>query len=157
MNILLSNEITKVSIPVTDVEAQVKPYIKEMAELCRVPRNGRVGLAIAHCQVDADNPRTFYTFANGDTVVNPIISLVKVKTLTWHGEGCLSFPNRGMIMVPRFRIIKASYILVNNNGVKVISNKTIQGIAAYVMQHETDHFNLKYVYDTTELYNEECQ
>lgn len=146
MKILQHNEITKVSQLVTDIESQVKPFIKEMAETCRTPRNGRIGVAIAHCQVEKDNPLTFYVFANGDTIVNPEIISVKEKTWTMHTEGCLSFHNSPDVSVPRYRIIKAKYTLVNNAGIRVVE-KNISDMTAYVMQHEMDHFKLIYIYD----------
>jgi peptide deformylase len=150
MKILQHNEISKRSEPVTDIEKQVKPFIEEMARLCRTPINGRHGIAIAHCQVEKDNPLRFYVFANGDCVVNPLIISVNEKTWMMHPEGCLSFKNRPMIAVPRYRIIKARYTLVNNNGVHVV-NKKLHDMTAFVMQHETDHFDLKYIYDEDKI------
>lgn len=146
MKILLHNQITKKSQSVTDIETQVKPYIQQMAELCRVSRNGRKGVALAHCQFEKDNPLTFYVFANGDTVVNPVILSVKEKTLMWHSEGCLSFPNEPEVEIQRYRIIKARYTLVTNQGIREVE-KNLSDMTAYVMQHEMDHFNLKYIYD----------
>lgn len=146
MNILLSNKLTKKSQPVTDIETQVKPYIQEMAELCRKEINGMKGEAIAHCQVEADNPLTFYVRANGDTIVNPVIISVKEKTAMWHTEGCLSFPHLARIPVKRYRIIKAKYTLITPNGVQECE-KNITDMYAYIMQHEMDHFNLKSIYD----------
>jgi peptide deformylase len=149
--ILTHKQITKKSEPVTDIENQVIPYIQQMAELCRTEKNGRKGIALAHCQFDKDNPLTFYVFANGDTVVNPEILSVKEKTLMWHSEGCLSFPHEQEVEVQRYRIIKARYTLVTNvcknfQGVRVVEKK-LQDMTAYIMQHEMDHFNLKYIYD----------
>lgn len=146
MNILQHNEITQKSIPVTDIKKQVLPLIEKMAISCRIPRGNKIGIAIAHCQVEKTDPLTFYVFANGDTVVNPQIISVKEKTLMWHKEGCLSFINHNDIKVKRYRIIKAKYILIQNGKIFNIE-KNISDMNAYVMQHETDHFNLKYIYD----------
>lgn len=144
--ILQFNEITKISQRVSDLEKQVLPFIYDMAELCKKPIDGKKGVAIAHCQFDKDNPLTFYVYANGDCVVNPVILSVKEKTKTFHSEGCLSFNHYDEIKVERYRIIKASYVLLQNMKLTYVK-KNISELAAYVMQHEIDHFNLKTIYD----------
>lgn len=146
MKILQHNEITKKSIPVTDIEKQVKLFIKDMAEVCKRRIDNRTGAAIAHCQVEKDNPLTFYVMANGDAIVNPEIISVNEKTLIWHSEGCLSFSRSPNVKVKRYRIIKAKYTLLQSD--KIIEvEKNITDMFAFIMQHEIDHFNLKYIYD----------
>jgi len=146
MKILQHNEIIKKSIPVTNFGSQVLPYIKEMAELCRQKHGNRIGVAIAHCQVEKENPLTFYVLANGDAIINPVILSVKEKTLMFHSEGCLSFMNKPEIKVPRYRMIKVVYELFSGEKYQVV-RKNISDMQAYIMQHEIDHFELKYIYD----------
>jgi peptide deformylase len=144
-SVLLEKEIKQKSAPVTDIENQVEPVRKIMAELCRQKRGNKIGVALAHCQFSSIDPLTFYVLANGEAIVNPRIILVKEKSLMWHKEGCLSFPNKSDIEVLRYRMIKAEYTLVNDLGTRQMT-KTLSDMSAFVMQHEIDHFNLKYIY-----------
>jgi peptide deformylase len=146
MRILQHTEIINQSKQVTDMGTQAFPYIKEMAKLCN-KKIGRYkgGMAVAHCQVEKDNPYTFFVMANGNGIINPIITDYKESGIIYHLEGCLSYKNTDEIKVKRYKRIKVDYTLVTKEGIFEIS-KWITDIYCYIMQHEIDHFNLKYIY-----------
>jgi peptide deformylase len=146
--ILMHNEIKKVSRPVENFETDVLPYIDIMAQMCRRKVGNKTGLAIAHCQIEfgQDDPLTFYVLANGDAIINPKIIKVSEKSLVLSREGCLSFPDKKDVLVKRYSRIKASYGIYTN-GKLLYKSKWLEDRAAFVMQHEIDHFNLKYIYD----------
>jgi peptide deformylase len=145
MFVLQKNEITRRSVSVIDIEKQVKPFIKEMMSLCN-KQIGRYkgGFAIAHCQVEKENPLTFYVMKSGDAIINPKIISVSDKTLMLHLEGCMSLKIAPEYKVKRYRKIKVEYTLLDGAGVHPV-NKNISDMYAFIMQHEIDHFNLKYI------------
>lgn len=147
MIVLQHNQITKKSIPVAFIQ-QIQDTIPAMADLCRqkIGHYNR-GLAIAHCQFDAINPMTFFVMADGSAVVNPKIITVSEKSLIDHMEGCMSFKDRKPICVKRYRRIKVNYIFVSNDGHYKTVEKWVNDQFAFIMQHEIDHFNLKYIYE----------
>ena len=149
MKILLHNEIRRMSVPVTDIDNEVRPVVKIMTEICNRKLNGRIGLALAHCQIEIskDRPLTFYVLMNGDTIINPTIISVAEKSLTTSEEGCLSFPDRPYVKIERYSRIRANYLILTAKGRLYLKDKTVSGKSAFIMQHEIGHFNLKYIYD----------
>jgi peptide deformylase len=149
IKVLGKKDIKKKSSPVTDIETQVIPHIDDMAELCRrKTADNRRGLAIAHCQMEKENPLTFFVMACGDAIINPKIISVVEKTEFLHSECCMSFPNREPVKVKRYNRIKVEYTLYTGNRDKSqYVEKTVSGIFALILQHEIDHFDLKYIYD----------
>jgi len=140
--ILQKNEIINRSKPVTDIKKEVTPFIKNIVDLC----NKKIGefngaLALAHCQVEKDNPLTFFVFNTGETIINPeILELIGEKTTSM--EGCLSLALRPEKKVKRYEKIKVKYL--DTNGKERVTYE--YGKRAYVFQHETDHFKNKYIY-----------
>lgn len=124
----------------------VAKHAKDMHKLCN-QKHGRYpgGLAVAHCQIEKDDPLRFFVTMAGGIVVNPVI-LARQKYPTMSKEGCLSYPDEPEVHVPRAKQITIEfYNLVNGELVK--RKDTINGINAYVFQHEIDHFDGKYVFD----------
>ena len=148
MKVLQKKEIKKKSTPVTDIDIQVTPFlVYKMAGLCK-KQIGRYagGLAIAHCQVEKNNPLTFFVLACGDAIVNP--EIIKGTAATMSLEGCMSLSDKPEYRVRRFNRIKVKYTLLskNKNTIEIkIVEKWIKDKTAYIFQHEIDHFNLKYV------------
>lgn len=113
---------------------------KEMWRLCH-EEAGKYGsaLAIAHPQVDHENPLRFFVTAGGEVIANPII-LEKSEPFT-HTEGCMSFPFRGKKKVKRYKRIKVEYM---QNG--QLKTEEITDLKACIFQHEIDHMNGKSIY-----------
>ena len=145
MLVVPHEEITKKSKPVVDMIIQVEPLMKMMACLCnQKDTDGRTAYALAHCQVDRENPLTFFVMNNGDAIVNP--KIIEGKGMVWSEEGCMSFLHKPSVKVQRFKRIKVEYWLINNKETRFV-HKTIEGRFAMIIQHEIDHFNLKTIYD----------
>ncbi len=137
---ILPNQCKKHSQPITNIK-QVKPLIDDMVELCQQPIGKYPsGMALAHCQVDHDNPLRFFVFKSGEVIINPKILdedwLVKSK------EGCLSYPFRDEKIVKRYNHICVKYL--NSKGIEIVTNEN--GKRAFIFQHEIDHFNGKAIY-----------
>jgi len=138
---ILPSQTKKISqeVDVSDKE-QLKEVLDlsiEMTELCKKPlgekKNG--ALALAHCQVDHDNPKRFFVALNGEVFINPKI-LSKQDSFT-HIEGCMSYPFRGQKKVKRWNKVQVEYI--NSEGETVIDD--VEGINACIFQHEIAHMN----------------
>jgi len=93
--ILQKNEITKISQPVTDIKNQVIPIIEKMQKLCFVKIGRYPGaLALAHCQIEKENPLTFFVLKTGEAIINPFINEYEDESKITSLEGCLSLAFR---------------------------------------------------------------
>lgn len=127
-------------MPVKDIK-EIKEIAEEIESLCHQPLGKHPSaLAIAHCQVDHDNPLRFFVFANGDVVINP--KILKRSGKFTHKEGCMSYPFRGTTKVERYNEIEVEYTTLDGKKVKEYR----EGLNACVFQHEIDHFNGKSIY-----------
>ena len=105
------------------------------------------GKAMAHVQIEGEDPLRFFVKKNGDIVINP--KIISKSDKYKHVEGCMSFPFRKSKKVARFKIIEVEYIL-SKVGEKININNIIKekvaGIDAAIFQHEIGHFNLDLIY-----------
>ena len=128
------------------------PQIKEMAgefiDLCREPL-GKYPFAhaLAHCQIDHNDPLRFFVTHDGRVIINP-------KMVGWNAqeaeelEACYSFPHRPSKKVKRFLKVYIDYQYMDPEGkVFLEKNKAFEGIMARVFQHEFNHFNSISIYD----------
>lgn len=109
----------------------------QMAMLCKAPLGNyeKGAVALAHCQVDHDNPKRFFVTTDGRVFINPKI-LSKQDSFT-HIEGCMSYPFRGAKGVKRYQTIQVEY--TNEKQEKIIREVTDK--MACVFQHEIAHMN----------------
>ena len=145
--ILQKAEIEKLSQPVENVKEQVFPYIDQMVGLCSRKIGVHVdgAIALAHCQIEKENPLTFFVFETGEVIVNPVILDFDVESKFTHMEGCLSLAFRRGRKVPRFNRIKVAFIRIFDRKVVKEKGEWVEGIRACVFQHEMDHFENKYI------------
>lgn len=137
---VLPNQCKKHSQPVEDIKWALH-LAKKMQKLCNEPLGKYPSaLALAHCQVDHDNPLRFFVLADGQVIINPkiLIGTRPIKRV----EGCYSFPYRDVKKTSRFDSIGVEY--TNEKGKRV--EKSIEGELAHIFQHEIDHFNGKSIY-----------
>lgn len=121
---------------------RVKKEGKLIALLCRKPLGRyRCALALAHCQVDHDDPLRFFVFNNGRIVVNPHIEEIFDGDFIRDTEGCLSYPFRPEVSVKRCAKIRVTYTEINLKGKKEEKNEVLEGMIARIFQHEIDHMN----------------
>ncbi len=119
---------------------KVQKLALEMVEFCI---NGvgihERGYAIAHMQVEDNDPMRFFVTLSGEIVINPIITR-HTKTPTMKREGCLSYPEDRPVFVERFTKCDVEYISIYDG---VVEKKTdsVRGLEAQIFQHEIDHMD----------------
>lgn len=126
--------------------------------LCSIPRGiyGNIS-AIAHPQIDDQDPLRFFALPNGMLVINPVL-INHTKVPVFKEEGCASFPEEPIkTMLPRYHKVEVIYQTLvqkkNANGGEhlVLSDPQrvdLSGPTAQVFQHECQHLNGGYIYDT---------
>lgn len=122
------------SIVMKEIDDQVIPFIYPMKEIMR--RLGGVGLAAPQVGI---NLRFFLMVDEGNKVhiaINPVIHQ-KFGLRRMGPEGCLSFPGRGDVDVPRWERILLEWR--RTDGQKRV--QWFKGRDARIIQHETDHLN----------------
>lgn len=136
-------------VPEDRIKELVCPLIEEMVELCTQPVGKfPAAHAIAHCQVEEDNPLRFFVCIEGFAVVNPRI--IEKSEPFMHTEGCYSFPYRDPKKVRRFNRVKVEYIEVKKGKMFGWSIKKrvreFTDLQACIYQHEIGHFNCHTIY-----------
>lgn len=111
-------------------------------------------LAIHHSQFSSD-PYNFFVVNselfgfdadNVVVIVNPKI-IEKSDVKIQHEEGCMSFPFRNSIRVPRYKTITVEFQEPDATGENLISKKeVITGKMACVFQHEIEHARGTHIY-----------
>jgi len=107
--------------------------------------------ALAHPQVNRDNPRSFFVlnpenkevsrvWSGSYIVINPVFK--PQGTLKKKREGCLTFPRAPM--APTMRYEKGTLFWKTPDNADQIT--FVSGRLAQVVQHEIDHLNGKYIY-----------
>lgn len=147
---ILQNIGPKKSRPVTpaDITTTVLPLLKPMVGLCMLPLGRHVdgALAIAHCQLDQEDPLRFFVHVDGYAVLNPII-LARAGDPIRHQEGCMSFADRGTCGAVRHKNIAARFTILRADGSQEEHQETwLNGILAMIFQHEIDHMDGKHIF-----------
>lgn len=145
----------KPSAPVENY-AEIKKEAEELVKLTNSDSftgKWREALALAHCQVSED-PKAFFAIRRNlkdlfesEIIVNAkILSKDEDSRVTFPAEACMSFPFRDAKKTIRYREIEVEYEIPvfgffgPRNGLKKI-RKTVNGLVAFIFQHETDHFH----------------
>lgn len=145
---VISREVFEEDLMTINKEAEVMYKLL----FCRYGKN-RGAHAIAHSQIEDKKPLRFFV-TQVAIIINPkILRHTKVPAL--RREGCMTFPDREHIFVPRFVKMEVEFqtIEVGKNGSISLSPKverTVKGVDAEVFQHEIDHMDGKYIYDIEE-------
>lgn len=138
-------------------EEDIDRVMKEgevMLILCNIPRGmyGNIS-AIAHPQIDDNDPLRFFILSSGMIIINPVI-INHTKTPVFKREGCCSFPEEPMNeSVLRYHKIQVSHQTLikdaTDGKIKLSKPKVVDlsGNVAQVFLHETDHLNAIYIYD----------
>jgi peptide deformylase len=137
----ISKEVT-----ISDI-SKVMLVANDMLDFCRNPKeNFKRILAIAHCQIELENPLRFFVTETGEIIINPKI-IRHTNTTVDSQEGCLSFPGEPSITVQRWNRCEVGYQIIENNKFLYVA-EGINGQRSKMFQHEIDHFNGKYIYET---------
>jgi peptide deformylase len=137
-------------------QADVARVVKEGQELLMLCRVGRPpyksGFAVAHSQIEENEPLRFFVMANGLIVCNAlIINHTKIPVLK--KEGCLSVVDKPeRTMVPRFNKIVAKYQPLVSGGGELpvlgpVVTENMSSLPAECFCHELDHMNGHTIYD----------
>lgn len=154
-------------------EKDIPRLIKEahiMYNLCFVPRGKYLSaFAIAHPQITEKKPLHFFVTANQKIIINPIIKrhtggtcicqnalfCAHTKQFSYGNEGCMSFPDRLLIKVPRWNKCEIEFNTLDKNGTlskRMIKN--LSGKEARIWQHDIQHLCSinQYIYDKEVIY-----
>ena len=115
--------------------SRIKELAEEMTELCASPLGKyQFAYALAHCQVDHDDPMRFFVDTIGGIYINPKIIGYSLSE-TQQVEGCYSFPNRDDKKVMRRDVVFVSYTFIDNDGNEAyVSCQRCEGKQAQIFQ-----------------------
>lgn len=128
---------------------------KVMLDLMHLPRGKySTGVAaLAHSQIEDQDPLRFFVLPNGMVVINPVVTSHS-KAPVYKTEGCMSYPDEEMkTMVPRFNIIEVGFQLLEKQDeseepkLSKMVDERLNGHASHIFQHEISHVNGHNVYD----------
>ena len=153
MNIVEPHNIVSRPVESKDLNRVVKDAL-EMIKLCYEPNPGfSTAYAIAHCQVEAKDPLRFFVVIpelyEPMIIINPEITQHTKVTIDSE-EGCVSYPERGKVIVQRHNKVEVQYLSVERDGdlLTTAENRSdsLGGRIARVFAHEIDHMNSVYIY-----------
>jgi len=139
-----SRKCTEADLP------NIRALALEIKDLCGKPLLKCKGgaLAIAHCQVDQNDPMRFFVMQDGSVVINPSIREYRGKPIR-NNEGCMSFADCPVqIGVMRHKKIVVNCITLASPDAEEEERVGLEvtGTMAYVFQHEVDHMNGKHIF-----------
>ena len=143
-----SRLVTEADIPKVLEEAKV------MLKLCHIPR-GYAGsaAAIAHTQIESDDPMRFFILQDGFLIVNPEI-IKHTRHPVEKEEGCMSYPEELKKRVPRYNkvVVKFQAIIRGEFDKEKLylsdfREDNLDGHIANIFQHECSHLNGSNIYD----------
>lgn len=127
---------------------------KDLVAMCNIPRGKYSGIAaLAHSQIDDQDPLRFFVLPNGMVIINPVITS-HTKAHVFKEEGCMSYPeNEIKKSVARFNKITVTYQTLGrkdeNSEPELTKPATedLTGGNSHVFQHECGHLNGCNIYD----------
>lgn len=142
------------------------PRVFEESEKIYKLLNTKIGMykrfyAIAHPQVEAEDPLRFFVLNNKTdefkrwpeiVIINPVV-LRHTNMATDSEEGCASLSTMPVIAVQRWTKCEVEFTPLqfdkeNNPIMGKRKTMNLSGKAAKVFQHEQDHLDAKYIYKT---------
>lgn len=104
-------------------------------------------VALAHCQVESKDPLRFFVTKNREIVINPIITRHSGYTVD-SVEGCMTYPDNAPITKQRWRKVEVEYQTIQDGKLTAVESSEYKGLQAAIFQHEINHFDAIYCYDT---------
>lgn len=142
-----SSKVNSMAEIMEDVNAMSRLLNKEL------PQNNQ-GYALHHSQVVKENPKNFFVihrhmrpmFQGYSMIAN--VRLIDRSDPRAFKERCLSYPFRKEKNTKRYyRIVITCEVEHDLGGILRTTELELQGIAAYIVQHEIDHGKGKFIYD----------
>lgn len=123
-----------------------------MRAICTVPHGiYREGFAVAHSQVEENDPLRFFVLKDGTVIINPVITRHS-SSFYVKKEGCLSFPKNILTTTSRwYKCEVAFYTYTVDKTLSERHTRSVKGLEAQIWQHEIDHMNGIYIYDPTTI------
>jgi len=148
----------KISRDVTDADIErVKEYAEVMRAMCHRKYGVNPGaFAIAHPQVDDQDPLRFFVTHENLIVCNPKI-IRKTQVPVKRTEGCMTFPFSRPVDVMRSHKCEVEFQVLEDGKLGEVQRQNLSGRDAQVFQHETEHLDGKYVYEDKELWEKTCE
>lgn len=111
------------------------------------------GFAVAHPQIEDKDPLQLFVTQDKRIIINP--KIIKHTNHTVDSlEGCLSYPDKEMIIVQRWNKCEIEYYTVERDGEKLIKKtENLSGKESKVFQHECQHLGIS-PYDKLYIYDE---
>lgn len=139
------------------VKAEDLPRVIEdakiMHEMCMVGRGEyNTAYALAHSQIDDQDPLRFFVSIKGEVYINPFI-VSSNHVMKQIQEGCMTYPDEPMRTVTRFEKVTVKYRTIAHKvnpatgetlGEPYLTNEItsdFDGMMAQIMQHECQHLN----------------
>lgn len=144
----------KISRDVTEKDiSKITEGTKVLYELCFVPIGYYKGAyAMHHSQIDDKDPMNFFVTHERKIIINPKITRHSNYTVD-SKEACRTFSDQPQVIVPRWQKIEVEYVTVmidpeDKEKFKLsgVIKESLSGFEAFVMQHEFDHGQAKYIY-----------
>ena len=138
----LSRTVTSEDIPRVVKEAMI------LGELCHTA-NGIYGgaNAVAHPQIDDQDPLRFFVSSSGEIIINPVI-IRHTKVPVDSVEACTSFPTKEPKTVQRFHKIGVRFKqLTLEKELSPLREEDFSGPEAKAMQHEIEHCQGHCIFD----------
>lgn len=141
----VARDIVEADLPRVAEEAHV------LFNLC-FTKNGNFNgaYAVAHPQIDDQDPLRFFVTREMKIIINPVI-VRHTQALVSYREGCTSFPNNPPVITQRWNKCEMDFytLIDDNKGGLSLSEKmhaVLDGHDAKVMQHENDHLDGKNIH-----------
>lgn len=150
-----SEIIKEKSEDLKEIDKRVSLHILEMKNLLTANKfaNGRIGYAIAHCQVVEHTPLRFFVMQNNiaDNYELPSV-IYNARIIDKNDpyevlELCLSFPYGERAKITRYRKIQVEYQIEENGKLSKPIKKWFGDFIAQLFQHEIQHFEGDTIYN----------
>lgn len=106
-------------------------------------------VALAHPQIESVDPLRFFVTQNGEIIINPIITRHSGYTVD-SVEGCMTYPDNAPITKQRWRRVEVEYQTIIAGELSEVLENDFKGLQAAIFQHEIDHLDATYCYDTND-------
>lgn len=107
---------------------------------------GGICVALAHSQIENNDPLRFFVTKNSEIIINPTITRHSGYTVDSE-EGCMTYPERGGLIKQRWRRIEVEYQTIKDGKLTEVESNDLKALPAFIFQHEIDHFDAIYCYD----------
>lgn len=130
----------KKSREVTDTD--IDRVIEDAQKMFKLCVNGCI--ALAHSQIEDKDPLRF--FVTPDKIfINPVITR-STKAFVKSEEGCRTFSGKEPVQIDRHYRIEFEFQVIDMHRLSEIQKAKVKGLSAFVVQHEIDHMDAKYIY-----------